>query len=411
MLIEIIRIAFISLASNRLRSLLATLGIMIGITAVSTLLSVGQSFQNYTRSQFSWIEIDIVMLQAQSDLYYSDGSTGSSQLTDADITAIGKLENVRDIVVWYTSYVNLRSDTNYTSASLVGTTPSYLRPGEKMAMGRFLTQRDMEDRARVAVLTWDIARQLFTDGRPLGREIIVQGVALTVVGVLPPEESQRFYNNLVVPLNLARDRLVPLPSDSLVKIHQASIYLEDTTQASATEERIRTLLRKRHKLADDQPDDFSFASYIRESVESANRVLTGITVFLGIIGGISLLVGGIGITNIMLVSVAERTREIGLRKAVGAKRLVILGQFLVEALLLSLLGGLGGVGFTAVLVHGGAIAVQLLFPDAGIAHHLTLDTSAVTLALVFASVVGVVAGIYPAFRASRLSPIEALRTN
>ena len=411
-LFESFRIALGSLLANQLRTLLATLGIAIGIAAVSTLLSVGGSFQRFAQSQFAGLDTDALTLMAQPDFSGSSGPPPDQPvLTAGDIEAIAGLPGVREVTARYTSGGELRAGPNVAFGNIIGTDPGYLRPSMQLIMGRFLSAEDLENRARVAVLDLFLAQQLFPDGRPLGRELLVQSLSFRVVGVYGQSDS--FFGgggNLLVPISVARDRLFPAAALGSVQVSEASIYVSDVAQLDAVQAAVTELLRARHKLTPQQGNDFMFQDF-RQFAEANNNVLVGITAFLGVIGGIALLVGGIGIMNIMLVSVAERTREIGLRKAVGARRRDILLQFLVEAITLSLIGGLAGVLITAFLVNGGAVAVHLLLADSGIAPFLLMDPQAVALALVFASVVGLVAGIYPAIRASRLSPIDALRAN
>jgi putative ABC transport system permease protein len=411
-LLEALRIALGSLLANKLRTLLATLGIAIGIAAVSTLLSVGGSFQRFAQSQFAGLETDALTLMAQPDFMGAAPIPAEqARLTAADIEAIAALPGVREVTARYISGGELQAGPALAYGNIIGADPGFLRPSMELTMGRFLTERDVAERARVAVLDLFLAQQLFPDGRPLGRALTVRGLSFRVVGVYTQENSFFFGGgSLVVPISVARDRLFPEAALGSVQVSEATIYAEDVTELDSLQAAVSSLLRSRHKLGPEQGSDFSFQDF-RQFAEANNNVLVGITAFLGVIGGIALLVGGIGIANIMLVSVAERTREIGLRKAVGARRSDIMQQFLVEAVTLSLIGGLGGVLITAFLVNLGAVAVQLLFPEAGIAAFLLVDAQAVVLALAFASVVGLVAGIYPAIRASRLSPIDALRTN
>jgi putative ABC transport system permease protein len=409
-LFETLRIAAGSLFANRLRTLLASLGIMIGIAAVSTLLSVGQSFQKFTQKQFEGLDSDVIIIQAQPSFNPSSIPATQGRLTEADAKALRQVPNVAEVVVSYRGSGELMAGSMQNFAEIIGVETNYLYGEAPPVLGRFLTNVDLEERSRVVVLSWGLAQLIFPDGRPLGRELMIRGLVFEVVGVLPGEENQ-FMNPTfaLVPISTARDRLFPESITSPSKFSDIAVHVRNTDQLDITQQQIVQVLREVHRLRPEQGDDFMIQDF-SATVETTNNILLGFTAFLGVIGGIALLVGGIGITNIMLVSVTERTQEIGLRKAVGAKRRDILLQFLIEAIVLSLVGGLGGLLISAVLVSLGAIGVQLALTDSGLAPFLTLDINAVILALVFASLVGVVAGIYPAIRASRLTPIVALRS-
>jgi putative ABC transport system permease protein len=360
--------------------------------------------------QFADLKTNVITLIAEPD--YGNGiPADNGWLTEADLRAITTLPNVRTVISEYHQSVELRNGLNNTYSYVSGVSPNYLGTTDPPPiLGRFIREQDVADRARVIVLSWSVAQMVFPDGQPIGRELLVENLSFQVIGVLSAKQDSAFGIEAYLPISTMRDRVAPTLPGSRIEVSQATITVEDIQRLDATQAAIDTLLRARHRIRPEYNSDFRFQSY-REFADSNNNILAGITAFLGLIGGISLAVGGIGIMNIMLVSVTERTQEIGLRKAVGARSRDILAQFLVESVVLSLIGGLSGLLITLILVHGGAILIHTFAADSGFAPFLLLDASAVILSLGFASLVGLLAGIYPALRAARLAPIVALRTN
>ncbi|MBX0329533.1 ABC transporter permease, partial [Oscillochloris sp. ZM17-4] len=282
-LFELISIALTSLSSNRLRTFLATLGIMIGITAVSTLLSVGQSFQSFVQQQFANLETDAISLQAQPD-YSGERPAQAGRLSEADLEAIAGLPNVREVVGRYLGGGDLTAGPNMSYGQIIGARPSQLRPSTPLALGRYIRDDDIDRRARVAVIDWGSAQMLYPDGRPLGRELLILGMSFRVVGVLAPQGDNPFgYGQTVaVPISTARDRLFPQSATSGAEVNEATIYLHDPRLISEGERAITALLRDRHKLSPEQGNDFSFQNF-REFAEANASILAGITAFLGVI--------------------------------------------------------------------------------------------------------------------------------
>lgn len=279
-LLEALRVALDSLRANQLRALLATLGIAIGIAAISTLLSVGSSFQRFAQSQFAGLNADALTLNAQPD---TSGQSGlppeRGNLSTADVKAITRVSGVREVVAYYIGAGELRAGTQSFYGNIIGAEVAFLRPTMHLILGRFLTSRDLEERARVVVLDLPTAQLLFPDGRPLGREIVVQGLDFRVIGVLS-QHSTSGVSGAIVPMSVAHDRLFPESRLSGIQVSEASIYVNDLAQLNTVETAVTQLLRERHRLREDQGNDFSFQNY-RQLAEANRTIMAGITAFLG----------------------------------------------------------------------------------------------------------------------------------
>jgi putative ABC transport system permease protein len=402
-LLESLRTAAASLTANKLRAILTMLGIIIGVASVVTLLSVGQGVQESVTGQIQSIGSNLVFIAAFRD----ENSTRPAYLTTADAEALADPFNAPALVaVAPVTQGSLRVayGDNGQNLTVAGTTGDYARVRNlEMVMGGFLTSGDLADQSRVAVLGGQAYLDLFPDGDyPVGQTVSIDGVPFEVVGVLKQQGGFGSDDSTVlIPLSTAQARFFTqrtLSGEHPVQTIFASVISDN--QVSAAETQIASVLRERHNLAPDAPDDFRITSQ-QAILDVAGQITGVLTVFLGAIAGISLLVGGIGIMNIMLVSVTERTREIGIRKSVGATRRDILIQFLLEATLLSFTGGALGI----LLGSLGALAISRL--QAQLTAVVTM--SVVVLAAGVAIAIGLLFGTYPALRAARLNPIDALR--
>lgn len=409
-LVEQIRLALRALSVNKLRSALTMLGIIIGVGAVITLLSVGEGVQNLVRSQLQSIGTNLLFVVSGNLGANIRSATG---LTMADARAISDPFNVPDVVATapeVMSNADVSRGKTSLRVSVSGVTAEYAtvrnRPVES---GNFIGDSDVNARSRVAVLGSRVADRLFGDAGayPVGGSIKINNVPFKVIGVLEEKGGTGGPGGnqdevIMVPLSTAHERLFPRfhnrRGEQTLSVIYAQVVSEDRMDQASQE--ISDLLRQRHDIRYQDEDDFTVINQ-QDLLSIFGQITNVLTVFLGAIAGISLLVGGIGIMNIMLVSVTERTREIGLRKAVGAKRRDILLQFLIESMALALIGGLLGIA----LGTSGAIGISRLQSDLV----AVVTPQSVLLATGFSAAVGLFFGIYPATRASRLNPIDALR--
>jgi putative ABC transport system permease protein len=409
-IIESIRIALRSLGANKLRAALTMLGIIIGVAAVIALMGIGRGAQKSIDSQINSMGTNLI--------FVSPGSTSSSgvrsaqgsarTLTYDDAVALGTsgLSAVAAVAPQVQSFGQAVYMGNNANTQIVGVTPEYETVRNyKVQSGEFINASNVTAKSTVAVLGSNLVTNLFNGEDPIGQTIRINNVGFKVIGVLESKGGSGFGNQddqIIVPLTTVGSRLQRGNFRGSNLVDQVSVQATDGNQMAAAIQQISDLLRERHHIRFE--DDFTVRSQ-QDLLATANQVTGIFTLFLGGVAGISLLVGGIGIMNIMLVSVTERTREIGIRKAIGATRGNILAQFLTEATVLSVLGGLIGVAL------GVGIAKAISTLSAGGTFQLTsvVGLDSVLLATLFATAIGLFFGIYPAYRAASLHPIDALR--
>ena len=405
-LLETIRTALEAVRSHRLRSLLTMLGILIGIAAVILTVGLGQGAQAQVQAQIGKLGSNLLIVAPGSTTNstgFRGGRGTSATLTSADAAALGSplvAPDIAQVAATSTSSQSLTAgDTNWTT-TVVGTSPAWAHVRARtVSTGRFLTQSDLDQGSLVTALGSDTATQLFGAGSAVGQNVVINGSTFTVIGVLTPIGATTTTNEddqAVVPATTFATRVAGSTTRSSV----SSIYLEATSPATlsmAYQEAYALLLTRHAGTATTADFTISSQQALLAAATSTDRTLT---ILLGGIAGISLLVGGIGVMNIMLVSVTERIREIGLRKALGATPAAVRRQFLVEASTLGATGGILGVGLAAV---GAAVLPKVLHQPLPISPVAAIGAVAVAL------IIGVAAGVYPADRAARLAPIDALR--
>ena len=409
-LMESVRIALRSLAANKLRSALTMLGIIIGVAAVISLMGVGRGATAAIDSQINSMGTNLLFVSpgstTQSGVKTAQGS--AQTLTYEDALALLDPDNlpaVAAVAPQVEAFGQVVYMSNNVNTRITGVTADY-GPVRTYPVqdGEFITEAHVQAKSLVAVIGANVASSLFEDTSAIGQSIRINNITFKVIGVLTAKGGSGMGNQddqILVPITTAMTRLSRTRSGSGNVISQISVQVVDAKQMDAAIEQISAVLRERHSIRYD--DDFTVRSQ-QDMLESATAITGVLTLFLGGVAGISLLVGGIGIMNIMLVSVTERTREIGIRKAIGATRSNVLWQFLTEATILSVFGGLIGVGTgagIARLISGLSVGTMTLSP--------VIAADSILLATIFSLAVGVFFGIYPAYRASSLNPIEALR--
>ena len=391
-LFELLRLAFSRLRTSRLRAALTMLGVIIGVASVVALVGVGQGTTSNITNRLSSLGTNLLTVSPTGD-----GST-SGTLTLGDADAIAKLASVAGVAPEVSTSLLVQAGTKSTTTTIVGTTQAYptVRAYD-VWQGTFLTDVSVDRDLRVAVLGASTATDLGLGAADIGSEISIGGIPFRVIGILQAKGGSGFQDpddQVMVPVGAVQKYFV---GGDTVRTIGVSVAQADQMTATSTE--LTALLRDRHELAAADDDDFNVFDQT-QLLEAASSISATLTLLLGGIASISLVVGGIGIMNIMLVSVRERTREIGIRKAIGARGRDILAQFLVEALTLSLLGGLIGI---AVGLGVSAVIGQL----AG--WGFSFNPATIAAAVVFSLAVGIVFGVWPARQAARLDPISALR--
>ena len=392
--------AWASLIANKMRSILTMLGIIIGVAAVIALVSIGngvkQDIQNSTSSLGSNLLMVMPGAPRTPGVRPSAGSMKSLKVSDYE--AISKLDGVKAASPMTNgSYVVIYQNKNWTT-SVSGVSYNYLDVNNwSMKSGRFLSEKNVQNRERVAVVGKTVVKNLFGDEDPVGAEIRVKNIPFRIIGVLNSKGSGAMGNDqddmVIIPYTTAMERV-----EGVDYLRMIYVVGKDESGIDRLQSDIENLLRVRHGIKDTNLDDFNIQNMnsIMETMEETTGTLT---LFLGAVAAISLVVGGIGIMNIMLVSVTERTREIGVRKALGATYSVIVTQFLIEAVVISLMGGIIGI----ILGIGSS---KLIGMASGMSTVISIPT--IVMSFAFSMAIGLIFGIYPARKAAKLNPIDAL---
>ncbi len=402
-IIESTRMAVKTLTANKLRSTLTMLGIIIGNASVITMVGVGQGAQRYASQQFESLGPNVLFIIPGSEETRDRTFQVPRTLTLQDAEAISsQVASVSAVAPQLQTQQPLSFRNRQSNSLVMGTTPDFLSVRDfGVDRGRFFTETDVQRNTQVVVLGSDVARKFFDDTDPVGQQLRIKNISFQVIGVL--ESKGAFLGNnqddaVYIPITTMSNRITGNTSPYGTEVTFISVNARDEASVSAAEFQLRNLLRLRHKVVNE--DDFTVRTQ-KDALEIVGNVTGALTLMLAAIAAISLFVGGIGIMNIMLVSVRERTQEIGLRKAIGASQQDILVQFIIEAIILSALGGVLGtaIGAGGVMIVGAATPLK-----AGI------STPAILLAVGVSGGIGLFFGVFPARQAAKLDPIVALRS-
>jgi len=392
--------AWASLIANKLRSLLTMLGIIIGVAAVIALVSIGngvkQDIENSISSLGSNLLVVLPGAPRTPGARPSQGSMKSLKISDYE--AIAKLEGVKAASPMTNgSYVVIYQNKNWTT-SVAGVNSNFQDVNNwTMTSGRFFSDKNVQNRERVAVVGQTVVKNLFADEDPVGKEIRVKNIPFRVIGVLKSKGNGTMGNDqddtVLIPYTTSMERV-----EGIDYLRRVYVVAKDDESIDRLQADIENLLRVRHNIKDTNLDDFNIQN-MKSIMETVAQTTGTFTLFLGAVAAISLVVGGIGIMNIMLVSVTERTREIGVRKALGATYSVIVTQFLIEAVVISLMGGFIGIAF-------GIGASKVIGMVSGMSTIVSVPT--IIMSFAFSMAIGLIFGIYPARKAAKLNPIDAL---
>ena len=409
----VLSLAVNGLKTNKGRTILTTIGIVIGIATIVIVLSAGRGLENYIMKQIEAFGADTVEIEIKipsvSEMEMASSFVGGAEVTTlkvSDFEAAKKLPNVKDYyAATLGQYRSVYKNKNIKSTILAVTAAfPAIDPEMKIAEGRFFTEREDKGQARVVVLGPEIKESLFGSENAIGKSIKINQINFKVIGVSEPRGNVMYFSfdkMVYMPLVTAQKQLL-----GIEHVMYGLLSLHDTEKTDETVADITSLMRRRHGLPPNDPDkdDFRVTS-MKEAMEMVGTVTFGMTLLVLVIAGISLVVGGVGIMNIMYLSVAERTREIGLRKSVGATNRIVETQFILEAVIITAIGGVIGIvlGSVIVLLIGIIAALQ------GYDFQMAVSLDSVLLALISALTFGVLFGLYPARQASKLSPVDALR--